>query len=140
MALFFEFLAQEWMLAAALLVVAAMLFFHESRKAGPSLTPQQAINLVNAEAGVFVDLRDNADFKAGHIVDALHVPASKLLGDNTSELDKYRERPIVLVCKIGQHAGAVSKKLRAGGFEKVYKMGGGMTEWTNQQLPVIGKG
>ncbi|MFV8818771.1 rhodanese-like domain-containing protein [Haliea sp. E17] len=140
MALFFEFLAQEWMLATALLVVLAMLFFHESRKAGPSLTPQQAINLVNAEAGIFVDLRDKADYKAGHIVDAVHIPSSKLLNNDTVELEKYRERPIVLVCKLGQNAGAVSKKLRAAGFDKVYKMGGGMTEWSNQQLPVVGKG
>ncbi len=140
MALFFQFLAQEWMLATALLVVLAMLFFHESRKSGPSLTPQQAINLVNAEAGVFVDLRDSGDFKAGHIVDAVHVPASKLLNNDTGALEKYRERPIVLVCKLGQNAGAVGKKLRAEGFDKVYKMGGGMTEWSNQQLPVVNKG
>lgn len=140
MSLFLEFLAQEWMLVTALLVVVAMLFYHEARKAGPSLTPQQAINLVNAEDGVFVDLRDSAEFKGGHIVDALHVPSSKLLNNDTGALEKYRERPIVLVCKLGQHAGAVSKKLRAGGFEKVYKMGGGMTEWKNQQLPVVGKG
>ena len=58
MALFLEFLAQQWILVAALLAALGMLVYHESRKAGPSLSPQQAINLVNAEQGVFLDLRE----------------------------------------------------------------------------------
>lgn len=136
MALFFEFLAQQWILAAALLAVIVMLVMHEARKAGTSLSPQQAINLVNAEQGVFVDLRDTAEFRAGHIVDAMHIPASKLMG-NTGLLEKYRDKPVVLVCKMGQSAGGVGKKLNADGFGKVCIMRGGMMEWGNLQLPLV---
>ncbi len=136
MALFLEFFLQQWVLFAALLAVVVMLVVHEARKSGPSLTPQQAINLVNAEEGVFVDLRDAAEYKAGHIVDALHIPAAKL-GARVDELDKFRQRPVVLVCKMGQSAGAAGKQLKAAGFEKVYKMGGGMMEWGNLQLPTV---
>ena len=139
MALFFEFLAQQWILVAALLAVVVMLFMHETRKSGTSLSPQQAINLVNAEDGVFVDLRDTADFRAGHIVEAMHVPSSKLL-NNTGLLEKYRNQPIVLVCKMGQTAGAVGKKLNADGYENVNIMTGGMMEWNNLQLPVVNNG
>lgn len=136
MALFLEFLAEQWILAAALLAVIIMLIMHEARKSGPSLSPQQAINLVNSEQGVFVDLRDAATFKQGHIVDALNIPAPKL-ADRLAELEKYRERPIVLVCKMGQQASGAGKQLRAGNFEKVYKMSGGMMEWVNLQLPTV---
>ena len=65
MALFLEFFVQQWVLFAALLAVVAMLVMHETRKSGPSLTPQQAINLVNAEDGVFVDLREAAAGDSG---------------------------------------------------------------------------
>ncbi len=139
MALFFEFLAQQWILVAALLAVAVMLFMHETRKAGTSLSPQKAINLVNAEGGVFVDLRDTADFRAGHIVDAMHIPASKLM-NNTGLLQNYRDKPVVLVCKMGQSAGPVGKKLNADGFQKVNIMTGGMMEWKNLQLPLVNNG
>ena len=139
MALFFEFLAQQWILVAALLAVVVMLFMHETRKSGTSLSPQQAINLVNAEEGVFVDLRDTADFRAGHIVDAMHVPSAKLI-NNTGLLEKYRNKPIVLVCKMGQSAGPVGKKLNAEGYENVNIMTGGMMEWSNLQLPVVNNG
>jgi len=139
MALFLEFVAQQWILVAALLVAIGMLVFHEARKSGPSLSPQQAINVVNAEHGIFVDLRDAGDFKQGHIVDALHIPAAKLAARMT-ELDKYRDKPVVLVCKMGQHSGAAGKQLKANGFDKVYKMTGGMLEWGNLQLPTVKKG
>ena len=136
MALFLEFLAQQWILVAALLAALGMLVFHESRKAGPSLSPQQAITLVNTEQGLFLDLRDGADFKQGHIADAVHIPAAKL-ADRMGELDKDRERPIVLVCKMGQQSGVAGKQLRGAGFAKVYKMAGGMLEWSNLQLPTV---
>jgi rhodanese-related sulfurtransferase len=54
---------------------------------GPALSPQQAINLVNSEGGVFVDLRDAAAFKQGHIVDAMHIPMAKL-AERSGELDR----------------------------------------------------
>ena len=136
MALFLEFLAEQWILAAALLATIIMLVMHEARKSGPSLSPQQAINLVNTEQGVFVDLRDSGAYKQGHIVEALNIPSNKL-ADRVAELEKYRERPIVLVCKMGQQAGAAGKQLRAQKFEKVYKMSGGMMEWDNLQLPTV---
>lgn len=138
MALFLEFLTQEWILTLALLVVAIMLVMHEARKSGPSVSPQQAINLINSEQGVFVDLRDSADFKAGHIVEALHIPATKLAA-RMAELDKFKDKPIVLVCKMGQQSAAAGKQLNAAGFGRVHKMTGGMMEWVNLQLPVINK-
>lgn len=138
MALFLEFLTQQWILVLALLAVVGMLVFHEARKSGPSVSPQQAINLINGEQGVFVDLRDAADYKRGHIVESMHIPATKLVA-RMAELEKYKDKPVVLVCKMGQQSGAASKQLKEGGFGKVYKMTGGMMEWSNLQLPVVGK-
>ena len=127
---------QQWMLAAALRVVAALLFMHEARKSGPSLSPQQAINLVNTENGVFVDLRDAAEFRKGYIVGAINIPATKL-PERMVELEKYKEKPIILVCKMGQQSAAAGKQLKAANYSRVYKMTGGMMEWANLQLPTV---
>jgi rhodanese-related sulfurtransferase len=134
--LFLEFLAQQWILASALAVAVMMLFYHESRKSGQSLSPQQAINLVNREDGVFVDLRDSKEFGQGHIVDALNIPAAKL-DARLAELEKYRDKPIVLVCKMGQNSSAAGKTLKAQGFSQVFRMSGGMMEWGTMQLPLV---
>jgi rhodanese-related sulfurtransferase len=136
MALFLEFLAQQWILVTGLAVAVGLLFYHESRKSGQSLSPQQAISMVNGEEGVFLDVRDSADFGRGHIVDALNIPASKL-DARIAELENFRDRPLILVCKMGQQSGAVGKKLNTQGFSRVYRMAGGMMEWGNAQLPLI---
>ena len=127
---------QQWIQFLALLVLVVMLVLHETRKSGPSLSPQEAINLVNAEDGVFLDLRDAAEYKKGHVVNAINIPSAKL-PDRAVELEKYTEKPIVLVCKMGQQSGAAGKQLRAAGYTKVYKMSGGMMEWGNLQLPTV---
>jgi rhodanese-related sulfurtransferase len=136
MALFLEFLAEQWVTAGALLVMVVMLFMHESRRSGPSLTPQQAINLINKEEGIFLDVRDAGEYKQGHIVDAVNIPVAKL-PERMAELEKYKDKPIVLVCKMGQHSSTAGKQLKAAGYEHVYKMSGGMMEWGNLQLPKI---
>jgi rhodanese-related sulfurtransferase len=137
MALFLEFLSQQWMLVGALLAVIVMLILHEGRKSGPSLSPQQAINVVNSEDGVFIDLRDAAEFKKGHIVNAINIPSAKL-PSRLVELEKFKDKPIVLVCKMGQQSSAAGKQLKAESYTKVYKMTGGMMEWSNLQLPTVG--
>ncbi|MDJ0877210.1 MAG: rhodanese-like domain-containing protein, partial [Halieaceae bacterium] len=104
--MFFEFLAQQWMLVGALAVAVGMLVQYESRKSGQSLSPQQAINMVNAEDGIFVDLREGGEYGKGHIANAVNIPAAKIDG-RIAELEKYKEKPVVLVCKMGQTAGAV---------------------------------
>ncbi|MFT4613100.1 MAG: rhodanese-related sulfurtransferase [Bacteroidia bacterium] len=136
MALFIEFVTQQWLLIGALLTVVVMLVVHESRRSGPSVSPQQAINLVNGEDGLFLDLRDASEYKQGHIVGSVNIPAAKL-ADRMAELEKHRDTPIVLVCKMGQQSGAGGKQLRAAKYEKVYKMSGGMMEWGNLQLPLV---
>jgi rhodanese-related sulfurtransferase len=133
---FFEFLAQQWMLFGALMVAVFLLWQHEARKSGQSLTPQQAINMVNAGDGIFLDLRDSNDFNKGHIANAINIPATKL-DARLAELEKYRDKPLVLVCKMGQHSGAAGKKLGEQGFSQVYRMTGGMMEWGHLQLPLV---
>ncbi|MDP5053143.1 MAG: rhodanese-like domain-containing protein [Congregibacter sp.] len=138
MELFLEFAAQQWILMAALAVSIGMLIAHEGRKSGPALSPQQAITLVNREDGVFVDLRDAAAFKQGHIVEARHIPLAKLT-ERRAELDAFKDKPVILVCKMGQQAATAGKQLREAGFSQVYKMAGGMMEWSSLQLPTVTK-
>ncbi len=136
MALFIEFLAQQWILVGALLSCVLLLSFHESRRAGKALSPQQLTYLVNREEAVVVDLREAKDYKQGHIVDAVNIPFNKA-NERLSELERYRDRPMVLVCKMGHSSSALGKTLASKGFDKVHRLGGGMMEWENMQLPVV---
>ena len=132
----FQFLAQQWILVAALATTLTMLMLHESRKAGPALSINEAVQLVNGDGGIFLDIREATDYARGHITDAVHIPAAAL-AKRSNELEKYRDKPVVVVCKMGQAAGPATKSLRAQGFIRAQKLSGGMMEWDAQKLPVV---
>jgi rhodanese-related sulfurtransferase len=138
MALLLDFLGSQWMLVVPLVMCIMLLLRHETLKGGPSVSPQQLVNLVNQQQAVVVDLRDLAEFTQGHIVDAVNIPHAKL-ATRLAELEQYRDRPIILVCKIGQHTGAAGKQLAAAGFEQISRLSGGMMEWKSSQLPLVSK-
>ncbi len=136
MELFIEFLSQQWILAGALMVMVIMLLQYESFKAGKAISTQELSDLVNREEGLVVDVREVAEFKKGHIVNASNIPASNLDG-HLSEINAYKEKPVILVCKMGHSSNAVSKRLKEEGFSRVYKLKGGMMEWTAANLPLV---
>lgn len=136
MELFFQFVSYQWHLFGLLCGLLALLMYYEQRKAGPALSPQQLANLINQQQAVVVDVRAVADYKAGHIVDALNIPVSQL-DSQIQQLDKHAGKPLVVVCKMGQHSGAAAKQLKAKGYEQVYRLSGGMMEWTNSQMPLV---
>jgi rhodanese-related sulfurtransferase len=136
MALFFEFIGQQWMLITAFLVLATLLMMYEARKAGPTLTPQQLSHMMNKQGGVVVDVRDSKEFGAGHIVDSVNIPANKL-NDRMVELEKHKTVPIIVVDKQGTASSAPGKALKAAGYQQVYRLTGGMLEWKGQNLPLV---
>ena len=129
------FLSQEWLLVTILCALLVALFYVEQQRSGVSLGLADVSRKLNSGEAVLLDVRESKEFNAGHIVDALNIPYAKLK-DHQSELEKYRSKTVIVVDKMGQHAGAAAKLLREQGFE-VVRMRGGMTEWLGQNLPVV---
>ena len=136
MAQFLEFASSHFFLVGAFVALLVLFFANEGRRGGKTLSAQQVVNLVNREDAVVLDVRDRKEFEAGHIVDALNVPYASL-ESRVSELEPYRDRPIVVTCGMGQHSGAAGATLRKAGFENVARLGGGMNEWRAAQLPLV---
>jgi rhodanese-related sulfurtransferase len=117
-------------------VLLTLFIRNETQRGGRGVSPQELVNLVNKEGAVILDVRDSKEFAAGHIVDAVNVPHTSL-ESRLPELEKYKEKPVTIVCKMGQHAGTAGAVLRKAGFASVSRLSGGMTEWRNQNLPVV---
>ena len=109
---------------------------NETHRGGSSVSAQELVALVNKEDAVVLDLRDQKEYAAGHIANAVNIPYSAL-ESRLSELDKFKDKPIVLTCKMGQHAGSAGTALRKNGFPNVSRLSGGIAEWRNQNLPVV---
>lgn len=131
-----EFIGNHYLLTTAFLVVLALLLVTESRKAGQAVTSQIATQLINRQNALVVDVRPKKDFATGHITDSLNIPADQF-GKRMSELEKHKERPILLVCANGQHAGACAKQLKAAGYNQISRLAGGIASWRDDKLPVV---
>ena len=132
----FEFIGNHPILVGAFLLIFALFVRNELVRGGRAVTAQELVHLVNRDGAVVVDVRDKNEFAQGHIVDAINVPHTALSG-RLAELEKYKEKPLVLACKMGQHAGAAGTVLRKAGFQNVSRLKGGVAEWRNQNLPVV---
>ncbi len=130
-----EFIAQEWILFSILALVVAAFLLLESRKGGASVSYNEATRRLNSETAVVVDVRDQGEFRAGHITGAVNIPYAQLR-DKAVELEKFKSKQIIVVDKMGQHAGSAGKVLREKGFD-VVRLQGGITEWTQQNLPLV---
>lgn len=131
-----EFIGNHYILTTAFLVVLTLLIITEGRKAGKALTTQQATALINKENALVVDIRPKKDYSAGHIVDSLNIPLDSI-AKRQSELDKYKEKPLILVCANGQNAGGVAKQLKAAGHTQVSRLASGISGWRADGLPLV---
>lgn len=130
-----EFIAQEWILFSILAVVVAAFLLLESRKGGASVSYNEATRRLNSDSAVVVDVREQGEFRAGHITGAVNIPYAQIR-DKVVELEKFKSKQIIVVDKMGQHAGSAGKTLREKGFD-VVRLQGGITEWTHQNLPLV---
>jgi rhodanese-related sulfurtransferase len=105
----------------------------KSRASGPALSTLQATQLINARNATIVDTRSPDEFAKGSLPNAKNVPADKI-GDRMRELKK--DRPLIVVCATGSTAGRTAAQLRAGGFNEVYVLGGGLAAWREAGLPI----
>ncbi len=132
----FEFIGNHYILVSVFLVLAVAFVINEGKQGGAAISPSSLVTLVNREGAVILDIRDGKEFGNGHIAGAVNLPMASF-DSRVGELDEYKEKPIVLVCKMGQHAGSVGRKLKAQGFENVRRLSGGMGEWSASNLPVV---
>lgn len=133
-----QFIIHHWVLSGLFILLLILLMVEEARSKGlfGQLQPQELVHLMNRESAAVVDIRDRQAFQQGHIVGSIHLPHAELL-KNPSVLDKYKNRPIIIVCAGGQKAAEVATQLKKNNFETVRVLSGGIHAWKSAQMPLV---
>jgi rhodanese-related sulfurtransferase len=134
----FDFVINHYILVSVFVFLLVAFIINEGKQGGAAITTTNLVNLVNREGAVLVDIRDTKEYTAGHIAGAVSMPFSSI-DARIGELEAHKDKPVVLVCKMGQHASASGRKFKDHGFENVRRLSGGMAEWTANSLPVVKK-
>ncbi len=132
-----KFLIDNWMLISIALASGGMLIWPliaGGMNAG-ALNATGAVQLINREKAVVVDVREPAEFAAGHVTGAKNVPLGELEAKLPGVM-KNKTLPLILVCASGARSGraaAIAKKL---GYEQAQSLGGGLKAWKEANLPI----
>jgi len=134
-----EFIGNNLLLCAAFVAVLAMVIYYEYTRAASglkALSPFAATKLLNGGEALFIDVRDDKEYKAGHITNAKHVPLSNM-DKFMHELEKYKDKDVVVYCESGQRSQRAGAKLRKNGFTQLHQISGGLAEWEKANLPIV---
>ncbi|MFQ6372343.1 rhodanese-like domain-containing protein [Shewanella sp. YIC-542] len=100
------------------------------------VNPQEATLLMNKQDAQIIDVRSKDDFRRGHIVNAVNIPMAEIKNNSNTNLEKYKAKPIILVCSAGMTSAQAAELLVKKGYEQVFNLKGGMGEWQTANLPV----
>ncbi|PIY28726.1 MAG: sulfurtransferase [Comamonadaceae bacterium CG_4_9_14_3_um_filter_60_33] len=131
-----KFIFDNWMLIAVALAAGTMLLMPMIKGAGQgALTPEAAVQLINREKAVLIDICEPNEFAAGHAIGAKNIPVGQLEGKLATTV-KNKALPVILVCQSGARSSralGIAKKL---GFENAQSLAGGLGAWRSANLPV----
>ena len=132
-----QFFIDNWVLFLAAVTSGSLLLWPLlSGNAGGStkVSPSEAVQLINREKAVLIDVSENAEYATGHVAGAKNVPLAAL--DASNDLPKNKALPVVLVCPTGARAARAVPMLKKRGFENARVLAGGLRAWREANLPI----
>jgi len=95
----------------------------------------EALQLINHKNALVLDVREESEYKAGHILNAKWIPLGKL-AERVGELERHREQPIVVVCRSGNRSASACSMLGKKGYTQAVNLAGGVVAWEKSNLPL----
>ena len=129
-----KFIIDNISLIALVLASGGALIWQSVQRVGAKVTPLQATQILNQGKSLVLDVRGTEEFAASHIRDAKNIPLKELPG-RLSELEKFKTRPVIVVCNKGLQSSKATSQLKKAGFAEASSLLGGLAAWQAQGLP-----
>ena len=131
-----KFILDNWMLITLALISGALLLAPVMQGAASGgLSANDAVQLINREKAVVVDVCEPGEFAAGHIVGSKNIPLADLSAKLATAV-KNKGLPLILVCQSGARSGRAMAAAKTLGYAQVHSLGGGLAAWKSAGLPL----
>ena len=130
------FLIDYWFYSVPLFLFVFLFFRSEMKKGGQRISPNDLTRIVNKENGMIIDLRKKELFETGHITGSKNIPSADF-DNNSSDLDKHKDKPIILICEMGRDSANIGEKLQKRDFKQTLILKGAMLTWVEESLPLV---
>ena len=125
------FVQNNWLLILVFVLSGAMLVWPLIQKRlspGRDVGTLEATRLINSSNAVLLDIREAKEYEGRRLPRALHIPLSQLAGRG-GELSRYKGKPVVVYCMVGNRSRTANTVLGRLGFTDVYNLRGGYKAW-----------
>lgn len=99
------------------------------------LTADEMKNIMAMDTVQLIDVRSLEEFRDGHLKGAQNLIYDSEFDEKIKRLDK--SRPVAVYCRTGRRSEECSKLLEEAGFEQIYQLKGGLTEWKYKDELII---
>lgn len=89
-----------------------------------TIDSNRAMELINEEEAIVIDVRNADEFSTGHIAGAVNIPLN-----NIESISYDKNTKIILYCASGIRSLEAAKKLDAIGYTNLYNLDGGILNW-----------
>ena len=87
------------------------------------------------EGAVWIDVREAEEWQEGHLPGAVHIPRGNL-ESRIEGVARDKTAPVVLYCASAARSAFAAKTLEELGYEDVYSLVGGFTDWKRNGLEI----
>lgn len=99
------------------------------------ISPREALDLIRSRGALVLDVREQPEYDAGHLADTTLIPLGSLEA-RIAELERFRDRPIVVICHGGKRSATACWQLARRGFGQTFNIAGGILAWKKASLPL----
>lgn len=96
----------------------------------------EAVMLMSRKQPLILDVRAPDEFARGHLQGARNIPLAQL-NAKLGELQKFRDKPVLVVCQSGSRAKAACNMLKNAQFTALHQLQGGIQAWVEAKMPLI---
>ena len=135
-----EFVQNNLLLVIAAVGSGAMLLwsFFGNRVSGINeVNTMEATRLMNDDA-LLLDVREDNEWAVGRLPNARHIRLGEL-SNRLSELEKFKDKPVVVYCRSGNRSARACALLKKSGFTNPNNLAGGIMAWEQANLPITRK-
>ena len=132
-----KFIIDNWMLIGIALASGGLLIWPliSSGMAAGSLSASGAVQLINRDKAVVIDVSEAEEFATGHVGGAKNLPLNQL-EDMLPAAVKNKALPLILVCPTGARANRAVVMAKKLGYEQAQCLAGGLKSWKEANLPL----
>mgnify|MGYP003340585597 CR=1 FL=1 len=131
-----KFILDNWMLIAIALSSGFFLLMPVLQGAAASgISPTEAVQLMNREKAVVIDVCEANEYASAHVSGAKHIPLGQL-AQQLPDVVKNKELPLIFVCQSGMRSGSAMRIAKGLGYLKAQSLAGGLPSWRAASLPV----